>query len=76
MPDEEFGKMTKIGLRGKLTSWPNNKDQRADPGNLKIEGEGPNINLKLPKRSYSSKEEKNYFYNKIKSKQKTEVNVH
>lgn len=35
---------------------------------------GPNINIKLPKKKYSSNDEKNYFLNKYKIKQKTEVN--
>ena len=35
---------------------------------------GPNCNLPKPKRSYSNNEEKKYFHNKIKTKQKTEVN--
>jgi hypothetical protein len=76
IPDEDYRKITGSNLRGKLTSWPNNKDTRADPRKLKIEPaekEGPNINIKQPRRSYGSYEEKNYFFNKIKSKQKTEV---
>jgi hypothetical protein len=34
---------------------------------------GPNINIKMPKKSYSSNKEKNLFFNKIKTKKKTEV---
>jgi hypothetical protein len=66
VPDEEFQK-TAIKKTDKKASWP-----------LKLENgdfmaEGPNINIKLPKRSYSSKEERKYFINKIKIKKKTEV---
>ena len=65
IPDEDF----KIRFRknvDKKISWPNepNKDNSL---------EGPNINIKMPRRSYSSREEKCYFYNKIKIKKKTEV---
>jgi hypothetical protein len=35
--------------------------------------QGPNINIKVPKRRYKSNDEKNYFFNKIKTKQKTEL---
>jgi hypothetical protein len=56
--DEEFETFYNLSTGGKKSSWPL---------------EGPNVNIKLPKRSYSSKEEKRYFYNKIKTKQKTEV---
>jgi hypothetical protein len=34
---------------------------------------GPNINIKQPKKSHFTSEEKDYFFNKIKRKQKTEV---
>jgi hypothetical protein len=57
-------------IRPKGISWPNNKDSRANPENLH---HGPNINFKVPKKRYSSNEERKYFYNKIRSKQKTEV---
>jgi hypothetical protein len=45
----------------------------ADPNKIKVESDGPNINIKVPRKSYSSHEEKKYFFNKIKTKQKTEV---
>ena len=41
---------------------------------LKLFGKnGPNINIKQPKKSHFTSEEKDYFFNKIKRKQKTEV---
>lgn len=46
---------------------------RADPSKIKVEADGPNINIKIPRKSYSTYEEKKYFFNKIKTKQKTEV---
>jgi hypothetical protein len=74
IPDEEFQKTYGNNFRDKILSWPNNKDTRSDPTKIKMkEVVGPNINIKMPKRSYSSNEEKNYFLNKIKSKKKTEV---
>jgi hypothetical protein len=66
--------MNEGNRRGNLRSWPNARDSRVDPKRFNLEqGEGPNINLKLPRRSYGSNEEKKYFFNKIKTKQKTEV---
>lgn len=67
IPDEEFFNQNN-NPEIKKRSWPNEK------GNISFK-EGPNINIKLPRRSYSSKEEKCYFYNKIKIKQKTEVEL-
>ncbi len=55
------------GPENKKRSWPNEQTSKIS------QNEGPNINIKLPRKSYSSKEEKCYFYNKIKTKQKTEV---
>lgn len=72
IPDEEFQRGNCQNFRGKLTSWPNN-NPRADPNNIHLQTEGPNINLKMPRRSYSSHEEKKYFFNKIQTKKKTEV---
>lgn len=73
IPDEEFQEKFKNNTRGNLKSWPNNIDLRADPSKIKVDSEGPNINIKIPRKSYSSHEEKKYFFNKIKTKQKTEV---
>lgn len=73
--DEEFAKLNMYKIRReKLPSWPNTKVPNADPRRLNLlTNEGPNINLKLPRRSYSSSEEKDYFFNKIRTKKKTEL---
>ena len=60
IPDEEFSKVTSKKLRNKLISWPNSQN-------------GPNINLRFNKKRFSNQEERNYFYNKIKKKKKTEL---
>jgi hypothetical protein len=73
IPDEEYQHKLKINRRGNLKSWPNNVNLMADPNKIKVESDGPNINIKVPRKSYSSHEEKKYFFNKIKTKQKTEV---
>jgi hypothetical protein len=64
VPDEEF-RDNYFKSTDKKNSWPKEK----------VQSEGPNVNIKLPKRSYSNSEERKYFFNKIKIKQKTEVNV-
>lgn len=73
IPDEEYQHKLKNQQRGILKSWPNNINLMADPSKIKVESDGPNINIKVPRKSYSSHEEKKYFFNKIKIKQKTEV---
>lgn len=70
VPDEDFFNRASA-TRVKGVSWPNNKNMMADP--KRFLDEGPNINIRLPRKSYSTIEEKKYFYNKIKIKQKTEV---
>ena len=60
IPDEEFSKGTSKKFRNKLISWPNSQN-------------GPNINLRFNKKRFSNQEERNYFYNKIKKKKKTEL---
>ena len=57
IPDEEFSSKK---FRNKLISWPNSQN-------------GPNINLHFNKKRFSNQEERNYFYNKIKKKKKTEL---
>lgn len=36
-------------------------------------GNGPNVNIKLPKKTFNSKEEREFFKNLIVNKQKTEL---
>lgn len=60
IPDEEFEKTVK--QREKLISWPNSENKK-----------GPNINWKFQKKRYSNEQEKNYFFEKIKKKKKTEL---
>jgi hypothetical protein len=71
IPDEEFFKQDN-NQDSKKRSWPNEQTSKIS------QQDGPNINIKFARRSYSSIEEKCYFYNKIKIKQKTEVsrNLH
>ena len=64
IPDEEFTKERSKKFRDKLISWPNSKN----PTQI-----GPNINLHFAKKRFSNHEEKNYFFNKIKKKKKTEL---
>ena len=74
-PDEEFKNIFEISLRGNSKSMPFPKSSRPD-NNKQLnfnKNEGPNINLKLPRRTYGSSKEKQYFYDKIKTKQKSEV---
>ena len=59
IPDEDFNKTKKI--RSKLMSCPN------------VEKRGPNINLKINCKRYSNQKEKEFFYEKIKRKKKTEL---
>lgn len=72
-PDEEFKNIFEIKGNSKSTPFQmssrpdNNKQQNFN------KNEGPNINLKLPRRTYGSSKEKQYYYDKIKTKQKSEV---
>jgi hypothetical protein len=75
IPDEEYQRLIlKNHLRAKGISWPSTKNARADPNKIFI-SEGPNINIKVPRKSYSTVEEKQFFYKKITIKKKTEVRV-
>lgn len=62
IPDEEFSQQTKP--RKKQCSWPNSETSV-----------GPNINLKFVKKRYSNDEEKQFFFEKIQKKKKTEVSA-
>ena len=59
VPDEDFNKTNK--KRDKLNSCPN------------VEQKGPNINLKIEHKRYSNQKEKEFFFEKIKRKKKTEL---
>ena len=59
IPDEEFNKTNK--RRDKLNSFPNSQQK------------GPNINLKINYKRFSNQKEKEFFYEKIKRKKKTEL---
>ena len=59
IPDEDFDKTKK--RRSKLFSCPN------------VEQKGPNINLKINHKRYSNQKEKEFFFEKIKRKKKTEL---
>ena len=59
IPDEDFNKNAK--KRAKLNSCPN------------AEQKGPNINLKIEHKRYSNQKEKEFFFEKIKRKKKTEL---
>ena len=59
IPDEDFDKNKK--KRSKLMSCPN------------VEKRGPNINLKINHKRYSNQKEKEFFFEKIKRKKKTEL---
>lgn len=66
IPDEEFSlEKKRKKFRDKLISWPNSRNQNPEIG--------PNINLHFEKKRFSNQEEKNYFFNKIKKKKKTEL---
>ena len=60
IPDEDFIKQN-IKKRTKLMSCPN------------VEQKGPNINLKINHKRYSNQKEKEFFFEKIKRKKKTEL---
>ena len=60
IPDEDFNK-TNNKKRTKLNSCPN------------VEHKGPNINLKINIKRYSNLKEKEFFFEKIKRKKKTEL---
>jgi hypothetical protein len=60
IPDEDFIKHN-IKKRTKLMSCPN------------VEQKGPNINLKINHKRYSNQKEKEFFFEKIKRKKKTEL---
>ena len=59
IPDEDFNKTKK--QRPKQMSCPN------------VEQKGPNINLKINYKRYSNQKEKQFFFEKIKRKKKTEL---
>lgn len=58
-----------LNTRGKGLSWPNSNNTLDQLEAMK----GPNINIKVPKRTFRTQNEKLYFENKIKTKKKTEV---
>ena len=60
IPDEDFNKVNNK-KRSKLFSCPN------------VENKGPNINLKINHKRYSNQKEKEFFFEKIKRKKKTEL---
>ena len=59
IPDEDFDKSKR--RRSKLFSCPN------------VNQKGPNINLKINYKRYSNQKEKEFFFEKIKRKKKTEL---
>ena len=60
VPDEDFNKANNK-KRSKLNSFPY------------VEHKGPNINLKINRKRYSNQKEKEFFFEKIKRKKKTEL---
>ena len=62
IPDEDFN-ISNNKRRSKLLSCPN-----VDNNNI-----GPNINLKVEHKRYSNQKEKEFFFEKIKRKKKTEL---
>ena len=60
IPDEDFNKESNK-KRSKLNSCPN------------VEHKGPNINLKIEHKRFSNQKEKEFFFEKIKRKKKTEL---
>ena len=60
IPDEDFNESNNK-KRDKLKSCPNVKQK------------GPNVNLKIDYKRYSNQKEKEFFYEKIKRKKKTEL---
>jgi len=60
IPDEDFNESNNK-KRDKLKSCPN------------VEQKGPNVNLKIDYKRYSNQKEKEFFYEKIKRKKKTEL---
>ena len=60
IPDEDFN-ITNNKKRSKLNSCPN------------VEHKGPNINLKIEHKRFSNQKEKEFFFEKIKRKKKTEL---
>ena len=60
IPDEDFNNANNK-KRSKLNSCPN------------VEHKGPNINLKINIKRYSNQKEKEFFFEKIKRKKKTEL---
>ena len=61
LPDEDFNIANDKIKRQKLNSYPN------------VEQKGPNINLKIEHKRYSNQKEKEFFFEKIKRKKKTEL---
>ena len=57
IPDEDFNNANNK-KKSKLNSYPN------------VEHKGPNINLKINHKRYSNKNEKEFFFEKIKRKKK------
>ena len=62
IPDEDFLNLNNKN-RNKMMSCPN-----VENNNI-----GPNINLKIEHKRYSNQKEKEFFYQKIKRKKKTEL---
>ena len=62
IPDEDFLNFNNKN-RNKMMSCPN-----VENNNI-----GPNINLKIEHKRYSNQKEKEFFYQKIKRKKKTEL---
>ena len=60
VPDEDFNKEN-IKKRNKIMSCPN------------VEKSGPDVNLKIDHKRYSNQKEKEFFFEKIKRKKKTEL---
>ena len=59
IPDEDFS----VKKRDKMLSCPNVENNK----------DGPNINLKINYKRYSNQKEKEFFFEKIKRKKKTEL---
>ena len=58
----EDNSKTKIDKDARRGTWP------------KLIQQGPNINIKVPRRSFNTQEERMFFTKQITLKQKTEVN--
>jgi hypothetical protein len=77
MADEEIKNIFEFPYRKNSMPSLDQPSSRAD-FNKQLntnKNQGPNINLKLPRRTYGSSKEKQYYNDKIKTKQKSEVKI-